>query len=79
MLEVSGLHSHYGRAHILRDVSLAVGAGQVLALLGRNGAGKSTTLKCIIGLVRPTRGAIIFGGHAIAGLAPHEIARRGLG
>ncbi len=79
MLEVSGLHSHYGHAHILRDVSLAVGAGEVVALLGRNGAGKSTTLKCIIGLVRPTRGAITFGGHAIAGLAPHEIARLGLG
>jgi branched-chain amino acid transport system ATP-binding protein len=79
MLEVAGLHSHYGRAHILNDVSLEVAAGEVLALLGRNGAGKSTTLKSIIGLVRPTRGSIRFAGQEIAGLAPHQIARLGLG
>jgi branched-chain amino acid transport system ATP-binding protein len=79
MLEVAGLHSHYGRAHILHDVSLEVAAGEVLALLGRNGAGKSTTLKSIIGLVRPTRGSIRFAGREIAGLAPHQIARAGLG
>ena len=79
MLEVTGLHSHYGRAHILNDVSLEVAAGQVLALLGRNGAGKSTTLKSIIGLVRPSQGKITFAGHAIGGLAPHQIARLGLG
>jgi branched-chain amino acid transport system ATP-binding protein len=79
MLEVAGLHSHYGRAHILDDVSFEVGAGEVVALLGRNGAGKSTTLKSIMGLVRPTRGRIAFAGHAIAGLAPYRIARLGLG
>jgi branched-chain amino acid transport system ATP-binding protein len=79
MLDVFGLHSHYGRAHILHDISLAVGAGEVLALLGRNGAGKSTTLKSIIGLVRPTRGEITFAGRAIAGLPSHQIARLGLG
>jgi branched-chain amino acid transport system ATP-binding protein len=79
MLEVAGLHSHYGRAHILDDVSFAVGAGEVVALLGRNGAGKSTTLKSIMGLVRPTRGRVTFAGHAIAGLAPYRIARLGLG
>jgi branched-chain amino acid transport system ATP-binding protein len=79
MLEVAGLHSHYGRAHILNDVSLEVAAGEVLALLGRNGTGKSTTLKSIIGLVRPTRGSIRFAGQEIAGLAPHQIARLGLG
>ena len=79
MLEVTGLHSHYGRAHILREVSLEVARGEVLALLGRNGAGKSTTLKSIIGLVRPSRGRITFAGHQIAGLAPHRIARLGLG
>jgi branched-chain amino acid transport system ATP-binding protein len=79
MLEVAGLHSHYGRAHILDDVSLEVAAGEVLALLGRNGAGKSTTLKSIIGLVRPSGGRICFAGHEISGLAPHQIARLGLG
>jgi branched-chain amino acid transport system ATP-binding protein len=79
MLELRGLHSHYGRAHILDDVSLEVGGGETVALLGRNGAGKSTTLKTIIGLVRPTGGEITFAGHAIAGLAPYQIARLGLG
>jgi branched-chain amino acid transport system ATP-binding protein len=79
MLEVAGLHSHYGRAHILNNVSLEIGAGETVALLGRNGAGKSTTLKSIIGLVRPSRGEITFSGHAIAGLAPYRIARLGLG
>jgi branched-chain amino acid transport system ATP-binding protein len=79
MLEVSALHSYYGRAHILRDVSFTVGRGEVLALLGRNGAGKSTTLKAIMGLVPPARGRITFDGHAIAGRPPYRIARLGLG
>jgi branched-chain amino acid transport system ATP-binding protein len=79
MLEVAGLHAHYGRAHILADVSFAVGRGEVVALLGRNGAGKSTTLKSIIGLVPPTRGRITFDGREIAGLPPYRIARLGLG
>lgn len=79
MLEVSGLHTHYGRAEILVDVAFSVGAGEVAALLGRNGAGKSTTLKSIMGLVRPTSGAVTFDGEAIAGLNPFQIARRGLG
>jgi branched-chain amino acid transport system ATP-binding protein len=79
MLEVAGLHAHYGRAHILADVSFAVGRGEVVALLGRNGAGKSTTLKAIMGLVPPTRGRITFDGRAIAGSPPYQIARLGLG
>jgi len=78
-LSVAGLHSYYGLAHILDDVSLAVRPGEVAALLGRNGAGKSTTMKSIMGLVRPRRGAIDFEGHPIAGLEPHVIARLGLG
>jgi branched-chain amino acid transport system ATP-binding protein len=79
MLEVAGLHSHYGRAHILADVALRVGKGEVVALLGRNGAGKSTTLKSIMGLVRPSQGTITFDGAAIAGAPSHAVCRRGLG
>lgn len=79
MLHVEGLHSHYGRAHILSDVALEAREGEVLALLGRNGAGKSTTLKSVIGLVRPTSGTISFAGKRIDGLSPFRIARLGLG
>ena len=79
MLEVAGLHACYGRAQILADVGLVLRPGEVLALLGRNGAGKSTTLKAIIGLVRPAAGAITFEGRPIQGLPPHAICRRGLG
>jgi branched-chain amino acid transport system ATP-binding protein len=79
MLEVEGLHAHYGRAHILDEVSFGVGRGEVVALMGRNGAGKSTTLKCIIGLVRPSAGRLRFDGRDIAGLPPHAICRLGLG
>jgi branched-chain amino acid transport system ATP-binding protein len=79
MLEVSGLNSFYGRAHILRDVGFAVPAGSVLVLLGRNGAGKSTVMKSLIGLVRPAAGRIVFAGADIAGRPPHRIARAGLG
>ena len=79
MLEVEGLHAHYGRAHILDDVSFGLGRGEVVALMGRNGAGKSTTLKCIIGLVRPTSGKITFAGRDITGHPAHEISRLGLG
>ena len=79
MLQVSGLHSHYGRAHILADVSLSVARGEVVVLLGRNGAGKSTTIKSIMGLVAPSAGERHFQGHSLAGLAPHAIARLGLG
>jgi branched-chain amino acid transport system ATP-binding protein len=79
MLSVSGLHAHYGRAHILDDVALEVAAGEVVVLLGRNGAGKSTTMKAIMGLVQPTAGRISFAGADIAGREPFEIARQGLG
>ena len=79
MLEVTGLNSFYGWAHILFDLSLTVGRGEVVVLLGRNGAGKSTTLKSIVGLVRPAGGAVTFRGDAIAGLPPHRIVRMGLG
>ena len=78
-LSVQGLHSYYGRAHILADVSLETAAGEVVALLGRNGAGKSTTLKSIIGLVRPAAGSVVLDGTSINGEPPHRICRRGLG
>lgn len=79
MLAVADLHSYYGRAHILQGVGFEVAAGEVLVLLGRNGAGKSTTMKSLIGLVRPASGSIRFAGQEIAGLEPHRIARMGLG
>jgi branched-chain amino acid transport system ATP-binding protein len=79
MLTVAGLHAYYGRAHILEDVSLEARAGEVVALLGRNGAGKSTAMKAIMGLVPPARGTVEFTGQRIERLAPHRIARLGLG
>ncbi len=79
LLKVDGLNAHYGRAHILRGVSFAIGRGEVVALLGRNGAGKSTTMKAVMGLVPPTSGSVRFGGEEIAGREPFEIARAGLG
>ena len=79
MLRVDGLQAHYGRAHILHGVSFAVKAGEAVVLLGRNGAGKSTCLKSLMGLVRPSGGSVRFGGAEIAALAPFQIARLGLG
>jgi branched-chain amino acid transport system ATP-binding protein len=78
-LVLTGVHAYYGRAHILADVSLSVGAGEVLALIGRNGAGKSTTLKTVMGLVRASSGEIAFAGTRIDRLPPHRVARLGLG
>jgi len=79
MLTVRNLHAYYGRAHILHGVSLEARAGEVVALLGRNGAGKSTTLKTIMGLVPAASGEVSFGDARIERLPPHRIARLGLG
>ena len=79
MLAVRGLNAYYGRAHILADVALEVTTGEVVVLLGRNGAGKSTTLKSIIGLVRPAAGEIVFDGRRIDRLEAYAIAQAGLG
>jgi branched-chain amino acid transport system ATP-binding protein len=79
MLKVDKLNAYYGRAHILFDVSLEVGRGEVVALMGRNGAGKSTTMKAIMGLVPRREGVIQFDGANISALASHRIARMGLG
>jgi branched-chain amino acid transport system ATP-binding protein len=78
LLEVSGLNSYYGDSHILFDVALRVEAHEVVALLGRNGAGKSTTLKSLIGLVQPSSGSIVFDGAEVAGRSAHVIAQRGM-
>ena len=78
MLEVSDLHAYYGKSHILQGVHLTVGAGEIVSILGRNGVGRSTTLKAIMGDV-PPHGAIAFKGEPIAGLKPYEIAHRGVG
>lgn len=79
MLQVDGLDALYGKAHILFDVTLHVRAGEVVVLLGRNGAGKSTTFKTIVGLVPAHKGSVRFDGTEITRLRPHEIARLGLG
>jgi branched-chain amino acid transport system ATP-binding protein len=79
LLQVDRLSAWYGRAQILFDVSLEVGEGEVVALMGRNGAGKSTTLKAIAGLVERTSGEVRFRGQPIRGGEPYRIARRGLG
>jgi branched-chain amino acid transport system ATP-binding protein len=78
LLEVSGLNSYYGDSHILFDISLHVERHEVVALLGRNGAGKSTTLKSLMGVVTPRAGSIMFDGAEIAGLKSHSIAQAGM-
>ena len=79
MLRVEHLDSYYGRAHVLQAVSFALAPGEVLVLLGRNGAGKSTTMKSLIGMVRPRAGTVLFRGQDVAGWEPHRIARLGMG
>jgi branched-chain amino acid transport system ATP-binding protein len=79
MLEARALSAGYGRARVLYEVSFEARAGEVVALLGRNGAGKSTTLKALMGLVPSWSGEVRFDGQRIDRLAPYEIARRGLG
>ncbi|HTZ54267.1 MAG TPA: ABC transporter ATP-binding protein [Candidatus Acidoferrum sp.] len=78
-LKVENLNTYYGKSHILHDVSLAVGKGELVALLGLNGAGKTTTLRSILGLTRPRDGSINFGGTLIIGRSPYRIARLGVG
>jgi branched-chain amino acid transport system ATP-binding protein len=78
LLEVQGLNSYYGDSHILFDVGLRVEKNEVVALLGRNGAGKSTTLKSLMGVVTPRTGTVTFDGHNIAGKKSHIIAQAGM-
>src|SRR3977135_489597 len=79
MLTVGKLAAGYGPAQVLFDVSFAVGAGEVVTLLGRNGMGKTTTIRTLMGLVRATGGAPTFDGLALTGLPPYRIAQAGLG
>jgi branched-chain amino acid transport system ATP-binding protein len=79
MLEVAGLNVFYGQSHVVQDVSMAVDRGELVCVLGRNGAGKTTILRSIIGLTLPRSGRVMFKGRPIAGLAPSRICRLGLG
>lgn len=78
MLEVRGLHAYYGKSHILQGVDLTIGVGEIVSLLGRNGVGRSTTCKAIMGLVAP-HGEVSFRGRSLAGRRPDEIAHAGIG
>lgn len=79
LLSLQGVHAHYGKSHILHGIDLSIGRGEVVSLLGRNGAGRSTTLKSIMGLVDVTGGRIAIEGRDITNKRPFEIARAGLG
>ncbi len=79
MLELKGIDAFYGMSHVLFDLSMTVGKAQTVCLLGRNGAGKSTTLKAIMGLVETRRGEILFKGRSIRGRPTHEISQTGIG
>ncbi len=78
MLTLDNVHTHYGKSHILHGVSIDVQAGEVVGLLGRNGVGKSTTLKTVMGLVRPSEGTVTFEGKQVGGMAPHHLAHLGI-
>lgn len=79
LLDVKDIHSYYGESHILHGVSMQLQKGEVVCLLGRNGVGKTTTLKSIMGLIRPRDGSILFNDRELVGKAPYEIARIGVG
>jgi branched-chain amino acid transport system ATP-binding protein len=79
LVTIEDIHTYYGKSHILHGVSLTVGRGEVVGLLGRNGVGKSTTLKTIMGLVNPSHGRVLLEGNPITSLPPHKLARLGIG
>src|SRR5258708_17751997 len=78
MLEANALHTYYGSSHVLQGIDVKVGAGELVALMGRNGMGKTTLIRSLLGLVRPRTGDVRLAGTSIAGLAPFRVARRGL-
>jgi len=79
LLEVKDLNTYYGYSHVLQGMSLAVDQGECVALLGRNGMGKSTTLKSIVGLAKPKSGAILYKGEDVAGYPPYKVVNAGIG
>ena len=79
LLEVKDLNTYYGASHVLQGISLTVDQGEIVALLGRNGMGKSTALKSIMGLVKPRSGSVRYKGRDLTGFLPHKIARAGIG
>lgn len=79
LLEVTGLHAHYGKSHILQGVALAMPEPSIVSLLGRNGSGRSTTLKAMMGWIAPTSGSVRLQGSELSGRRAFEIARKGLG
>jgi len=79
LLDIKETHTYYGKSHILYGVSMEVDKGEIVTLLGRNGVGKSTILKSIMGLVKPQNGSIQFKGQDIMGMKPHKICRLGVG
>jgi len=79
MLALHDVHTYYGKSHVLHGVSIEVGPGEVVGLLGRNGVGKSTTLKTIMGIVRPAQGRVVFENHDVVGMPPYRVARIGIG
>ncbi len=79
ILEVKGIHTYYGASHVLHGVSFAVAKGEAVCLLGRNGVGKTTTLRSILGLTPPSSGSILFKGRELRGRPTHEIVRMGIG
>jgi branched-chain amino acid transport system ATP-binding protein len=78
MLRIAGLHAHYGASHVLQGVDLEVPRGRIVAMLGRNGVGKTTTLRSLMGLVTPSAGRVLLDGVDIAGWPPHRVARAGV-
>jgi urea transport system ATP-binding protein len=79
MLQIKGLNTYYGESHILRDVDMNINQGEMICLIGRNGVGKTTLLKSLIGLLTPRRGEIIFNGDLVNRKPPHQRARSGIG
>ncbi|MDE4172523.1 ABC transporter ATP-binding protein [Phaeobacter sp. PT47_59] len=79
LLDIKGLHAHYGKSHILHGVDMTVPEGAIVSLLGRNGSGRSTLMKAIMGIVPPTGGQVILDGRDLAGARPHDICRQGIG
>ena len=78
LIDARGLHTYYGQSHILRGIDFQVGRGETLGLMGRNGMGKSTLLKSLMGLVKPRGGSVTIAGRDMTGAAPYEIAQRGI-